>query len=396
MLFRERIVITIMFTYVILSFIDILTPKGNEFWEKHIGFSGRYAIMQGEKVGYVNGRCRLVIPPRFDQAENYFKDGLSPAMYNKKWGYIDSKGKWFITPSYLWASEFKENRAYILVHSSERAGQLKYGFIDPQGKLVVPAIYARVNNFSEGAAAVMSAGVWGFIKDNGEWLNSQRFEEVKDFSDGLAAAKEKGLWGFVDRSGIFIIRPQFDDVKSFAEGFAPVKVKSRWGYLNRTGQMALEPRWSMANNFSDGLAIADGNYIDKTGKIAINGGLLGEITDFSEGFAAVEVPAKHKFVNSKWGYIDKTGKFFIGPRFELARSFKGGLARVSKDKNGLERGYVFTNGRLVWDPADWEKSDIYNRNIRMGLTVIGFFLGIVVLRFLKSRNRNLYAIHSIS
>lgn len=396
MLLRERLVISALFIFAILSFIDILTPKGNEFWERYIGFPGRYAIMQGNKVGYVNGRCRLIIPPKFDQGSNYFKDGVSPVTVSGRWGYIDSKGKWAIAPKFLWAGEFKEERAYVFVSSAERRGLLKYGYIDPAGRLVIPALYARARDFSEGAAAVMTAGRWGFIDSQGQWLNIQRFDEVKDFSEGLAAAKEQGKWGFVDRSGIFIIRSQFDDVKPFAQGLAPAKVNTKWGYIDRTGRWVLEPQWAFVNQFSNDRAIADGDYIDKTGKIAINGGNFGELTDFSEGFAAVEVPAKTRYENSKWGYIDPDGNFLIGPRFELARPFKGGLARVSKDKNGLERGYAFRDGRLVWDPADWEKSATYNRNVKMAQTIFAFFLGVIVLHFLKNRNRKLYTVRTIS
>ncbi len=352
--------------------------------------------MQGEKVGYVNGRCRLIIAPKFDQGANYFKDGISPVELSGRWGYINSKGKWVIAPKFLWAGEFKEDRAYVFVPSAERKGLLKYGYIDPAGQLVIPALYARAHDFSEGAAAVMTAGRWGFIDLQGQWLNAQRFDDVKDFSEGLAAAKEQGKWGFVDRSGIFIVRPQFDEVKPFAQGLAPAKINSKWGYIDRTGQWVLEPQWAMANGFSFDRAIADGHYIDKTGKIVVNGGNFGELTDFSEGFAAVEVPAKTRYENSKWGYIDPNGKFLIAPRFELARPFKGGLARVSKDKNGLQRGYAFTDGRLVWDPADWEKSATYNRNVRVAQTVGWVFFGLIVLQFLRNRNRKLYTVRTIT
>lgn len=396
MLLRERLVISGLFIFAIISFIDILTPKGNEFWERYIGFPGRYAIMQGNKVGYVNGRCRLIIRPTFDQGANYFKGGLSPVASDRFWGYIDEKGKWVILPTFLWAAEFKEGRAVVYVHSIEKNGLRKYGYIDMTGKLAIPALYARARDFSEGAAAVMTAGRWGFIDIEGQWLNNQRFDEVKDFTEGLAPAREQGKWGFVDRSGLFMIRPLYDDVKPFSEGLAPVKLNGKWGYIDRTGQWVLQPQWAKANQFFNGRAIAAGHYIDKSGKVVINGGNFGELTDFSEGFAAVEVPARTRYENSKWGYIDTSGNFLIGPRFELARSFKGGLARVSKDKNGLIRGYAFTNGSLVWDPADWEKSDIFNRNVRLAQTVGGVFFGLIVLHFLRNRNRKLYSVRTIS
>lgn len=395
MLFRERIVLTLLFIFGFLSFVDILTPKGNEFWERYIGFPGRYAVMQGEKTGYVNGRCRLVIRPQFDEGAAYFKEGLAPASVSKRWGYINTGGKWMIAPKFLWGGEFKEGRAAVSYYSPDR-GHVKYGFIDETGTFAVPATYARVRDFSQGVAGVMTAGLWGFIDKDGRWLNAQRFEDVRDFSEGLAAAREKGFWGFVDRSGIFLVRPQFEEVKPFSEELAAVKINSKWGYIDRRGQWILKPQWSSANSFSNGLAIADAHYIDHAGRIAVNGGNFGQLTDFSEGFAAVEVPAKTRYENSKWGYIDRTGKFLIAPRFELARSFKGGLARVTKDKNGLQRGYAFTDGRLVWDPADWEKSATYYRNIRAAQTFFGIFFVLIVLRFLKNRQRRLYYLRTIS
>jgi hypothetical protein len=350
-LFRERIVLTLLFLFGFLSFVDLFTTKGNEFWERYIGFPGRYAVMQGDKTGYVNGRCRLVIRPLFDGGAAYFKGGMSPVSVGKKWGYIDTAGKWIIQPQFFWAGEFKEGRAAISYYVPERRS-VKYGFIDETGAGVVPGPYARVRDFSEGAAGVMTVGLWGFIDKDGRWLSAQRFEDVGDFSDGLAAAREKGLWGFVDKSGIFLVRPQFEEVKPFSEEVAAVKINSKWGYIDRRGQWILKPQWSSANSFSDGLAIADAHYIDHTGKIVINGGNFGQLTDFSEGFAAVEVPAKTRYENSKWGYIDRTGKFLIAPRFEIARSFKGGLARVTKER---------TPARLC----------IYRRQARLGSGGLG-------------------------
>ena len=180
MLLRERVPIMLLFLYVILSFIDILTPKGNEFWEKYIGFPGRYSIMQGEKVGYVNGRCRLLVRPMFEQGAPYFKEGLSPVMVGTKWGYIDTTGRMVIPAAFRFASEFSENRAYVSYKSSYRSGNLKFGYIDAKGNSVIPGIYARAQNFSEGVAGVMDGGVWGFIRYDGAWLNSQRFEDVQE------------------------------------------------------------------------------------------------------------------------------------------------------------------------------------------------------------------------
>ncbi|WP_248930078.1 WG repeat-containing protein [Paenibacillus hamazuiensis] len=68
-------------------------------------------------------------------------------------------------------------------------------------------------------------------------------------------------------------------------------------------------------------------YIDATGKIAIEPQFDGA-NDFSEGLAAVAV-------EDSWGYIDTSGKMAIQPQYTTASEFSEGRAKVSQvDRNG--------------------------------------------------------------
>jgi hypothetical protein len=51
------------------------------------------------------------------------------------------------------------------------------------------------------------------------------------------------------------------------------------------------------------------------------------------------------FVGGKWGYIDRTGKYIIKPRFDKADPFSNGLARVELDDTW---GYINKTGKFVW------------------------------------------------
>jgi len=61
-------------------------------------------------------------------------------------------------------------------------------------------------------------------------------------------------------------------------------------------------------------------YIDKTGKFAITPKFF-DASNFSEGLAAVRIGKKH-------GYIDKTGQMVIDVQFDAANPFREGLALV--------------------------------------------------------------------
>ena len=53
-------------------------------------------------------------------------------------------------------------------------------------------------------------------------------------------------------------------------------------------------------------------------------------------------------VGSRFGYIDKNGKFGINPQFDKAGSFQDGVAPVWV--NGRQ-SYVNKDGKFVWHPA---------------------------------------------
>jgi WG containing repeat len=77
-------------------------------------------------------------------------------------------------------------------------------------------------------------------------------------------------------------------------------------------------------------------YIDRSGKTIVEPKF--DVADnFSEGLAAVEI-------GEKFGYIDRTGKMVISPEFERAENFSEGLANVGIDGKS---GWIDKTGKLV-------------------------------------------------
>jgi hypothetical protein len=112
------------------------------------------------------------------------------------------------------------------------------------------------------------------------------------------------------------------------------------GYIDSGGRIVIPPILEAYGNygseFHDGLleiAVSDGRYIDRTGKVVIDRGFY-RGWDFSEGLAV----AMRKGENL-WGYIDTSGEFVITPRFETTPNgyvhpFSDGLAMIEvKGKN---------------------------------------------------------------
>jgi len=154
--------------------------------------------------------------------------------------------------------------------------------------------------------------------------------------------------GFSDGSGKDVIPLQFRNCGDFSEGLAPVQVDDLWGYIDENGAFVIKPRFLAADRFSEGLAFvtasAESNaVIDRKGKTLFQADYY-EHAKFSQGLAAVH-PVNHWYcspenlqlqercpdgkgtpVDSRWGYIDTSGRMAIPARFLGAGEFHDGLA----------------------------------------------------------------------
>jgi hypothetical protein len=191
-------------------------------------------------------------------------------------------------------------------------------------------------------------------------------------------------YGFIDKTGKVVVQPQYERAGEFHEGLAWLMTKEgKYGYIDVSGRFAIEPVLGFAEDFSDGLAVAGvldlktgkgtRGYVDKKGKLTIDRRIdqFDYPQPFREGLAVF-------YKNEKFGYIDKTGRVAIEPRFDIAFGFSEGLAQVRIDR---KYGYIDKSGKMVIEPQfpQPQISDIigrphpsdHDRPFRNGLTSIG-------------------------
>jgi hypothetical protein len=118
-----------------------------------------------------------------------------------KWGYIDDKGTYRISPQFEMAMPFKDGLALVSVIR-------KYGFINQSGRPVIHPQYDGAREFSEDLAAVM--------------IYDQRM---------------KGKWGYINKSGRFIIAAKYDSAADFIDGKAEVKIDDQVFIINKAGEI---------------------------------------------------------------------------------------------------------------------------------------------------------------
>jgi hypothetical protein len=192
-------------------------------------------------------------------------------------------------------------------------------------------------------------------------------------------------WGYVDKTGRMVIKPQFDEAWEFSGGLAAVAADDKLGYIDRTGKFVIPAEHLLASipppPFSQGLvAVAEqgvghevldeqfvemmnivdstANYkagsvidlpavfygfIDKTGKPVLEPKYQ-YADNFTEGMAVVEV-------GEKFGYVDTTGKLVIEPKYAAAQEFSEGLAAVVLAGDSAEKsGYIDRTGKMIIKP----------------------------------------------
>lgn len=355
-----------------------------------------FPIRKDWKWGYMNRDGKVVIEPRYDDAEPFY-EGLAAVKLGEKWGYVDQCGKLVVSAQYAMAGRFSEGRAAVIRPRDVR-WPMRVGHIDTAGKVVIkPEFFGGMDaEFHDGLALVRPkgapiTGVFGFEKRNryidrsGTFAIDTVFDCATPFSDGLAKVWKDGKTMYIDTSGNVVLDvTSFHNTGDFSEGLAsvtePLKRGRKIGFINREGQVVIAPAYDRVHGFSEGLAAvaigwndpsfvpkgldyvpAKWGYIDRKGKLVIEPNYWW-VGSFSEGLACVELEK-----GGKHGFINQVGELVIKPRFDTTWGFRNRLARVSIDNRWVKYetphgkgkrlvhgriGYIDHAGEYVWPPTE--------------------------------------------
>ncbi len=283
------------------------------------------------KFGFIDESGRVAIAPRFDCAYP-FTEGLAGVCIDKKWGFIDKTGAVVVPLAYRAVSPFADGLAAVYLPV------VGCGYIDRSGKVVIaPQTKFSCSPFAGGLAVVdvYDAGIGetvsAYLDPRGTLAIADRFAYAAPFSEGLARVDDFSRSYFINQFGGTVIQfPSFadergdiiDPVGSFSEGLAEVGIKSvsvsgyaRYGFIDRSGNpiVMLPPEMVVRGAFHSGRALV---FVRRSEKERVRLGRRETIV--------MNVDA------SGYGYVDRTGKLVIPPRFAEALDFFDGLAVVRR------------------------------------------------------------------
>jgi hypothetical protein len=144
--------------------------------------SARYvAFSEDGRWGYRDRAGNVIIPPQYELAVSFPEEAyvleqgertvvkvhesapLGRVRLNGRWGYVDPSGRLVIPPRFEQASDFFTDM------TSVRVGD-RWGYIDRTGRMVIPPRYDEASPFLRGVAHVRQGGEWLAIDRSGRRL----------------------------------------------------------------------------------------------------------------------------------------------------------------------------------------------------------------------------------
>lgn len=198
-------------------------------------------------------------------------------------------------------------------------------------------------------------------------LAQQTDLDLPMFSEGLSAVAYF-RFGYIDHTGEWVIPPKFSLAVRFEHGIARVYDAQRgpFYFIDHRGERVaaetadriVKERARPAIRAAEGKTVSSGSnagktkygFVDRDGKFLIQP-QYDSAFDFSEGLARV-------CLDSRWGFIDYTGAFVIPPQYASAGDFYEGRATATPTKDLAQAaairsdrvGYIDRSGKFVIPP----------------------------------------------
>lgn len=259
-------------------------------------------ICDNDKYGYINENGEIVIPLKFDYANN-FCDGLALVKVNCKQmpfcgkytsgktfidtmksggqcGVINTRGEYVVKPQYDYLSSFNrgiavfeiEGKLKKITHGDVwwyRYRDGKHGAINKRGEVVIQPVFDGLIQLENGVfiAKDHNSKKWGLLSNNTAIVGS--YDVIRVLNNGLYKVNIGLNYKVVLNA---FNETVFDD---YEEG--------RWGLLSVTGKQLTPLKYTHISNFHNGRALVNVNsQYDQLSGWSCIGGLWGYINEKGE------------------------------------------------------------------------------------------------------------------
>lgn len=206
----------------------------------------RIALEKDVLLEYIHGRLRRVMKrdgillDAMDM-ESVHKNGA--AHYTVRFkdgriGLLNDKGRWEVAPT--------KGIQELIPGGQGLSGALidgKYGFVDQSGTLRIANRYESVGSFAEGLAPVRIGSQWAYIDANDRIVIQPRYSEVSTFLGGVAIVKKDGKANLIDKTGKELLADYYDRISYVADSYYLTENNAMFGLANASGTEISIPKF---------------------------------------------------------------------------------------------------------------------------------------------------------
>lgn len=351
-----------------------------------------YRIIEDGKVGYINKNGKVIIPPRFIVADDFW-EGLATVRENGLYGFIDKTGKYVVSPKYEKATGFfngvttvyndekpvylyrsegeiktSKFEIYSLYHTKDKNYIIKgkngkSGVFNPRTEeLVIDTIYDGIFDQYQGIYTVynfdgepmdgfyysMNFSIIDTLGNTILPFDSYCF--ISEFHNGIAIVSNSNCdypysssAGAIDMKGNFFFKLELAKNEYingyFNNGLVPIRLS-----MKRSNAKEKVEDDDYHNTYPA--------YINLKGEIVLNDTLIEEVSDFYKHRAFIKKEGKYHLINTQ---MEKVGIH----SFDLVRtsSFYNKDYAIVKSEN--KWGIIDTNGVYIVPPKYEDIKPIY-------------------------------------
>ncbi len=309
-----------------------------------------------------------------------FHGSYALAQQDDKWGVLDRRGHWAITPQFsdMGPPELLDEGLYLtsitrpLWPGAEQT--TLYRLISAAaGKEIAGPLLEKPVRLAKGRFLVqpLSGGSEVVDRRGKKWIGFDGRLQAREVSGDWLALHFEDAYGAIDGEGAWRVPPVYDSALSFVqpEGLARAYTGSAYVLLNEQGKVLPEP-------VGDAAPVAGMQrlvYNDDADNETILADLQGEEVARLKGQFAIEQDGAANGLavygeDGKYGFIDEQGKRVIGAYFDQLGPMQDGRAYAVRMQQGGEAyGFIDDSGRFVIRPEyQWVTSFSEGRALVMG------------------------------
>lgn len=293
----------------------------------------------GSKWGYINDKGNFVLSPKYEMARDFQENGLAIIQLNNLTGIIDNDGYFIVKPKYETISLFSEGRATAIDDKG-------FKVLDESGKEITSKAYSFIGDYKEGRAVVANTNengeyLYGYLNRRGNEVIPLSYESASDFQDGKALVKLKeGGYALIDLTGKVLNSYSYPYVDDYGEGMLAFRKSNdgKWGYMDESGKVLIEPQFMGTQPFVKEKAIVnvENNHyglIDRQGKFIIkpNYNSLLNLEENRYALGKAQDPER-PYLFQKYAIADSNGHIYTGFIYNGVSNYKDGLASAYNDE----------------------------------------------------------------